>query len=48
MKGRSKSGKVDRAWLNDHVNDPYVKLARQEGYRARAAYFVSVWLLSGT
>jgi len=38
MKGRSKSGKVDRAWLNDHVNDPYVKLARQEGYRARAAY----------
>ena len=38
MKGRSKSGKVDRAWLNDHVNDPYVKLARREGYRARAAY----------
>ena len=38
MKGRSKSAKVDRAWLNDHVNDPYVKLARQEGYRARAAY----------
>jgi len=38
MKGRSKSSKVDRAWLNDHVNDPYVKLARQEGYRARAAY----------
>jgi 23S rRNA (uridine2552-2'-O)-methyltransferase len=38
MKGRSKSKKVDRAWLNDHVNDPYVKLARQEGYRARAAY----------
>jgi 23S rRNA (uridine2552-2'-O)-methyltransferase len=34
----SKSKKVDRAWLNDHVNDPYVKLARQEGYRARAAY----------
>ena len=38
MKDRSKSKKVDRAWLNDHVNDPYVKLARQEGYRARAAY----------
>ncbi|HEY6510577.1 MAG TPA: RlmE family RNA methyltransferase [Burkholderiaceae bacterium] len=34
----TKSKKVDRAWLNDHVNDPYVKLARQEGYRARAAY----------
>jgi 23S rRNA (uridine2552-2'-O)-methyltransferase len=34
----SKSSKVNRAWLNDHVNDPYVKLATREGYRARAAY----------
>lgn len=33
-----KSKKVNRAWLNDHVNDPYVKLAKREGYRARAAY----------
>ena len=24
--------------MNDHVNDPYVKLAKREGYRARAAY----------
>jgi 23S rRNA (uridine2552-2'-O)-methyltransferase len=38
MAGRPKSGKVKRAWLNDHVTDPYVKLARKEGYRARAAY----------
>jgi 23S rRNA (uridine2552-2'-O)-methyltransferase len=38
MKGRSKSTKVNRAWLHDHVSDPYVKLARKEGYRARAAY----------
>ncbi|MCW5220327.1 RlmE family RNA methyltransferase [Verminephrobacter aporrectodeae subsp. tuberculatae] len=38
MKVKTKSGKVDRAWLNEHVNDPYVKLARKEGYRARAAY----------
>lgn len=38
MAGRSKSGKVNRAWLHDHVTDPYVKLARKEGYRARAAY----------
>ena len=38
MKVRSKSRKVNRAWLNDHVNDPYVKLANKEGYRARAAY----------
>jgi 23S rRNA (uridine2552-2'-O)-methyltransferase len=34
----SKSKKVNRAWLHDHVNDPYVKLAQKEGYRARAAY----------
>lgn len=34
----SKSKKVNRAWLNDHVNDPYVRLAQKEGYRARAAY----------
>jgi 23S rRNA (uridine2552-2'-O)-methyltransferase len=33
-----KSSKVNRAWLHDHVSDPYVKLARKEGYRARAAY----------
>ncbi|HEU5295345.1 MAG TPA: RlmE family RNA methyltransferase, partial [Burkholderiaceae bacterium] len=35
---RIKSKKVNKAWLSDHVNDPYVKLARKEGYRARAAY----------
>ena len=29
---------MNKAWLNDHVNDPYVKLALKEGYRARAAY----------
>ena len=33
-----KGSKVNRAWINDHVNDPYVKLAKREGYRARAAY----------
>lgn len=38
MKVKTKSGKVNRAWLNDHVNDPYVKRAQREGYRARAAY----------
>ncbi|HXE21796.1 MAG TPA: RlmE family RNA methyltransferase [Rhodoferax sp.] len=38
MKVKTKSRKVNRAWLNDHVNDPYVKLANHEGYRARAAY----------
>ena len=34
----TKSKKVNRAWLHDHVSDPYVKLARKEDYRARAAY----------
>ena len=38
MKIKSKSKKVNKSWLNDHVNDPYVKLAQKEGYRARAAY----------
>jgi 23S rRNA (uridine2552-2'-O)-methyltransferase len=38
MKVNSKSKKVNTAWLNDHVNDPYVKQAQKDGYRARAAY----------
>jgi 23S rRNA (uridine2552-2'-O)-methyltransferase len=38
MKVKTKSKKVTKSWLNDHVNDPYVKLAKKEGYRARAAY----------
>jgi 23S rRNA (uridine2552-2'-O)-methyltransferase len=38
MKVQTKGSKVNRAWINDHVNDPYVKLAKLEGYRARAAY----------
>jgi 23S rRNA (uridine2552-2'-O)-methyltransferase len=38
MKVRTQSKKVNKAWLNDHVNDPYVKQAQKEGYRARAAY----------
>lgn len=38
MKTKTQSKKVNKAWLNDHVNDPYVKLAQKEGYRARAAY----------
>jgi 23S rRNA (uridine2552-2'-O)-methyltransferase len=38
VKITSKGGKVNRAWLNEHVNDPYVKLARKDGYRSRAAY----------
>ena len=38
MKTPSKGKKVNKAWLHDHINDPYVKLAHREGYRARAAY----------
>ena len=38
MKINTKSKKVDKAWLNNHVNDPYVQAAQKDGYRARAAY----------
>jgi 23S rRNA (uridine2552-2'-O)-methyltransferase len=38
LKAKTKSKKVNKSWLNDHVNDPYVKLAQKEGFRARAAY----------
>jgi len=38
LKIKTKSKKVNKSWLNDHVNDTYVKLAKKEGYRARAAY----------
>lgn len=32
---RSKSS---HRWLQEHVNDPYVKQAQKEGYRSRASY----------
>ncbi|WP_395352236.1 RlmE family RNA methyltransferase [Variovorax sp. UC122_21] len=38
MSTKAKPKKVNKAWLHDHINDPYVKLATKEGYRARAAY----------
>lgn len=38
IKVKTQSKKVNKAWLNDHVNDPYVRLAQKDGYRARAAY----------
>ncbi|MEO8057141.1 MAG: RlmE family RNA methyltransferase [Burkholderiales bacterium] len=38
MKTQTKSKKVNKAWLHDHLNDTYVKLAQKDGYRARAAY----------
>ncbi|CAH2783181.1 MAG: 23S rRNA (uridine(2552)-2'-O)-methyltransferase (EC [uncultured Caballeronia sp.] len=30
--------RFNQSWLHDHINDPYVKMAQREGYRARAAY----------
>ena len=30
--------KFNKDWLQDHLNDPFVKMAQREGYRARAAY----------
>jgi len=33
-----KASRTSKAWMQEHLNDPYVKLAQKEGYRARAAY----------
>ena len=30
--------KTSRAWMREHINDPYVQKAKAEGYRSRAAY----------
>ena len=38
MSTHRKSAKVDRAWLQQHVSDPYVQRAQRDGYRSRAAY----------
>ncbi len=36
--GAGKGRKLNKAWLHDHLTDPYVKQAQRDGYRARAAY----------
>ena len=38
MATAKKGKKLNKAWLHDHLTDPYVKLAQREGFRARAAY----------
>lgn len=38
MKVKTKSKKINKAWLNEHIHDPYVRMAQKEGYRSRAAY----------
>ena len=30
--------KFSKQWVHQHINDPYVKMAQQYGYRARAAF----------
>ncbi len=30
--------KTSKKWLDEHVNDPYVKKAQADGYRSRASY----------
>lgn len=30
--------KTSKKWLDEHVNDPYVKKAQTDGYRSRASY----------
>jgi len=35
--GKKKAAKT-RNWARGHINDPYVRLAQQHGYRARAAF----------
>lgn len=30
--------KFSKEWVQQHINDPYVKMAQQKGYRARAAF----------
>ena len=33
--------KFNKSWLQDHLNDPYVKRPQKDGYRARAVYKLS-------
>src|SRR5690554_4228374 len=30
--------KFSKEWVTQHINDPFVRLAQQRGYRARAAF----------
>lgn len=34
----TKKLRSNRAWIERHINDPFVKKSRQEGYRARSVY----------
>lgn len=34
----TKKLRSNRAWIERHINDPFVKRSRAEGYRARSVY----------
>ena len=38
MSVATKKLRSNRAWIERHINDPFVKRSRQEGYRARSVY----------
>jgi 23S rRNA (uridine2552-2'-O)-methyltransferase len=33
-----KRTRTSKAWMREHINDPYVQLAKKEGWRSRAAF----------
>ncbi|MBI3222337.1 MAG: RlmE family RNA methyltransferase [Nitrosomonadales bacterium] len=33
-----KPSKTSKQWMHEHVSDPFVQMAKKEGYRSRAAY----------
>lgn len=35
---RKTAGRANRAWIAQHLDDPYVKQAQKRGYRSRAAF----------
>lgn len=38
MSWTTKQKKKSKAWLHEHVNDPYVQRAKKEGWRSRAVF----------
>lgn len=38
MPKATKKHRSNREWIERHINDPFVKKSRQDGYRSRAAY----------
>jgi 23S rRNA Um-2552 2''-O-methyltransferase (EC 2.1.1.-) len=33
-----KPSRTSKAWMREHLNDPYVKQAKAQGFRSRAAF----------